>query len=1199
MGDVYRAEDTSTGELVALKRLHAEREERKRARLRFRREYHSLARMRHPRVVEVFDYGVSDDGAFYTMELLDGDDLKSLAPLGAPQACQMLRDIASALAFLHARGLVHRDLTPRNVRCTRSGEVKLIDFGVLATVGSQADLAGTPTFTAPETLEGREVDGRTDLFALGALGYALLTARVPFRARSFDELQAAWRQDLAPPSRYAESVSTALDELILELLCLDPLGRPASAAVVIDRLTAAGGLPRAPDLEVKQGYLASAAMVGRRREMSVLRGGLKDISKERITTAFVEAPSGTGKTRLLREFGLEAQTVGALVASVSCEEVSRGPYGVIAELLHRLVTTWPGAAEVVPGPDTGTIARVLKRLAPLLPRHSTTFPMADPGEERMRVQRAICNWLLAIAAERPVVLLVDDIQRADEASAAVLAALAREQEKVALYLAVALRTGEPIQALTAVSSLRNSVRHVSLTGLNDAEIEQLVRAYFGEVPYAKRLAHWLHETTNGSPLWCSELARHFVDTGVVRYADGLWVLPKEIGSLELPTGLNQAMEGRIGHLSAATRRFAEALAVHGGDLPLPVCVLLAEEMAEEQVFDALGELVAQAVLLQSGDSYHFRHDGLREALLRGLDDDRLCELHLHVGNKLSELGVTEDREAEIGWHLLRGGERQRGAELLELAGNRLYEAQALRDCLEPIEAALEALREAGAPETRTMDLELKLLAAGWVADRAVGARYAEAAVRAYWKHAGIALAARLGPWLGRHLGLIAGILLATIAWLFTLRRPRGPSPANAIVSFSVALGYACGLTYAAARREDLQRFVDLSEPLAVFRNRVPYAAYLGIQTFPDIINGHLGAGADKLSRAIEIVTTDRLTPATETERRFAEAGLRGLRVIIDNNQFHPRLHEDLRTIDELGFRYYQLVVDTARVVRHRYRGEEAKARHVEAAMETASLQLGSWSTDLQILLFAHPAYALCHDVMGLKQCADEIAHFIDDGFRFEARLAVTLGEYHREQGEYVAAERLLREALDELPEVDLLMRQWLGCALAEALLEAGQHEQALREADTVLELGLSPEHGILLPRLRCERIRAMADDALGRRDEAIERLERAIVLAEELDCPVIAGSLHDARARIALDAGDRLSYEVHCARASEWLRPTRNPPLIAALERLTRLGRGDGPSDPGKAEPEPGISDAETYELPSATRRRLLSATTKTTTSAD
>ncbi|MBW2524010.1 MAG: serine/threonine-protein kinase PknK, partial [Deltaproteobacteria bacterium] len=370
MGDVYRAEDTSAGQYVALKRMHSDRKARKKGRLRFRREYHCLATMRHPRVVEVFDYGVADGDAFYTMELLDGEDLKTMAPLRPLQACRMLRDVASALAFLHARGLVHRDLTPRNVRCTQSGEVKLIDFGVLATVGSQADIAGTPTYTAPETVEGREVDGRTDLYALGALGYVLLTARVPYRASSFEELRAAWRQEVTPPSTYAPAVPEALDELILELLCLDPLGRPASAAVVIERLTAAGSLPRAPDLEVKQGYLASAAMVGRVREMAVLREGMKEIAKERITTAFIEAPSGTGKSRLLREFGLEAQLDGALVASVSCEQVSRGPYGAIGELLHRLIKAWPGAAEVVPGSDAGTIARVLKRLAPRLPSHA-------------------------------------------------------------------------------------------------------------------------------------------------------------------------------------------------------------------------------------------------------------------------------------------------------------------------------------------------------------------------------------------------------------------------------------------------------------------------------------------------------------------------------------------------------------------------------------------------------------------------------------------------------------------------------------------------------------------------------------------------------------------------------------------------------------------------------------------------------------
>src|SRR5439155_11151046 len=141
--------------------------------LRFRREFHTMASLAHPNIVEVFDYGFDRGTPYYTMELLDGQDLADLGRVTTHRACGLLRDVASALAFLHARRLLHRDLAPRNVRGTSTGLAKLIDFGVLATTGVSDDIAGTPPLIAPEAFYGRPLDHRYDLYGLGALAYRL------------------------------------------------------------------------------------------------------------------------------------------------------------------------------------------------------------------------------------------------------------------------------------------------------------------------------------------------------------------------------------------------------------------------------------------------------------------------------------------------------------------------------------------------------------------------------------------------------------------------------------------------------------------------------------------------------------------------------------------------------------------------------------------------------------------------------------------------------------------------------------------------------------------------------------------------------------------------------------------------------------------------------------------------------------------
>jgi len=1182
MGAVYRATDVSTGREVALKRLLEGRKAEKRAQLRFEREFHTLASLRHPRIVEAYDYGRDRSGAFYTMELLLGDDLRQMSPLGPAEACRVLRDVASALAFLHARGLIHRDLKPRNVRATASGVVKLIDFGVLTAVGATTELAGTPNYTAPESVYGQPLDGRTDLYALGAVGYVLLTTRSPYAATGFSSLPEVWREPLPPPSTFASDISPALDDLILQLLSLNPLGRPPSAAVVVDLLTAIGGLEREPSIELGRGYLASAAMVGRRREMVQLRAGIEHATHGGNAVATIEAESGTGKSRVLRELALEAKLAGAVVAVAGAERTSGVPYGVVGDLLGELCNAHPNLLRAAPPATVGTLARVFQALRERLGGPEPIVQAADPGEERMRVQSAIGSWLRTIATTQMLVLLVDDVQHADEASMAVLAALARDESARGIYIVVARRLGEPVRAEQAVSLLRQVAQPLSLRGLVENEVLDLVRSYFGDAEHCTRLAAFMHRVSEGSPLLCSELARHLVETNIVRYEDGEWLLPAEFSEKHVPLGLGAAIQRRLDHLGPTVRQVGEVLAVHGGHIALDTAVALVSK-EPVAVFAALDELVRHGVLLEANGMFRFRHDQLREGLLRRIGTQRMPLLHRRVGDRILAEGADEAREAEVGWHLVAGGDRPRGGEMLQRAGTRLFDTQALSDCLAPLEAALEVLVETGAPRHRQMPVLFMLLAAGWVANRKIGAKYAMTAVVMYRDAAGIGLADKLGRHLGRHVGLLLALVLACLRWIVT--GFRGLSPIKALISFPVALGYACALAYAANRRSDVLELVRLVEPLDAFHSRLPFAAYLGMHAFPAIMDGRLGEAESFIERALALLEQDKLTPATEAERHFIEVGLRGLLVISYVNQFDPRLDEQLQRIEALEFRYYHLVAQTARIVRHRYRGEEDKAREIERATEASSLQLGSWSTELQRLLFAHPAYALTHDLSGLKRCADELTAYIDEGFRFEARAALTAAERLRERRQYDQARALIAGVAGSIKPHDFLMRQWLGSTVAATELEAGAPEVALKRAEEVIALGKSEAHGIFLTRLRCERIAGVALVELGRAEDGKRRLLAALELAELRECNALAGHLHESLARVAHAAGDRLSYEVHTARAGTWLLATNNPYLVAVHERLVRLGRDDAGEPAAEAASGSTTGDDDTVEMPKGVRR--------------
>lgn len=221
---------------------------------RFEREARATASLRSPHTIVTYDFGTTADGTFfYAMELLDGVDLKVLVerfgPLPPARVVRFLVQITRSLREAHEKGLVHRDIKPANVMVCRYGSevdfVKVLDFGLVKPLapGSSAPaeptepgvLAGTPAFLAPELALGHaDVDGRADLYSLGALAYWLLTGRLVFEEASAVRTVLAHLQDPpVEPSRYAEEpVPPALNDLVMRLLEKDPARRPQSAAAV-------------------------------------------------------------------------------------------------------------------------------------------------------------------------------------------------------------------------------------------------------------------------------------------------------------------------------------------------------------------------------------------------------------------------------------------------------------------------------------------------------------------------------------------------------------------------------------------------------------------------------------------------------------------------------------------------------------------------------------------------------------------------------------------------------------------------------------------------------------------------------------------------------------------------------------------------------------------------------------------------------
>jgi serine/threonine protein kinase len=272
MGEVYRADDLTLGQPVALKFLPEEASRDESLLERFRNEVRIARRVSHPNVCRVYDVGEVDGNTFFTMEYVDGEDLASLlrriGRLPQDKAVDIARQLCAGLAAAHAKGVLHRDLKPANVMLDGRGQVVITDFG-LAGLNDQihgADIrSGTPAYMAPEQIAGKEVSARSDLYSLGLVLYEVFTGKRAFTAEALAELvRSGGASTPSRPSSVVKDLDPAAERAILRCIEPDPRNRPPSALSVAAALP--GGDPLAAALAA--GETPSPEMVAAAGETS-------------------------------------------------------------------------------------------------------------------------------------------------------------------------------------------------------------------------------------------------------------------------------------------------------------------------------------------------------------------------------------------------------------------------------------------------------------------------------------------------------------------------------------------------------------------------------------------------------------------------------------------------------------------------------------------------------------------------------------------------------------------------------------------------------------------------------------------------------------------------------------------------------------------------------------------------------------------
>lgn len=667
-GVVYRARDPVLRRQVAIKVVppslsSAETEQR------FQREATLVAQMDHPAIVPIFDFGRDDGTLFFVMPVLEGETLRELFQRGGlslGDTLEIVAQVAEALDYSHARDVVHRDIKPENVMVSRERDgrfrVRVMDFGLAqestdTKLTRTGQLPGTLAYLSPEQVLGLPLDGRCDLYALGAMLYEALRGEPPFTGSLYNVLYRIVHDPAPPlPVEATDGLPEGLAALVMACLAKEPAERPPRAGELAQRLRALGaGLGERESARPLHGAPRPAArlshpLIGRAAEMAELERRLDAALGGEGQLILIGGEAGVGKSRLLAEIEERAteRRFRVLRGRFAADDQGlpfHGLYEPIQDYFRwrrgssSALATGPGAAfpsgaysgvappsaasaaalsGVVSGPLSGSAAAPEPIPAELAARLVALFPPLGEVPELRRLalgvtaegpQKALDLFeLLArtygrLAAAEPLLLSLENLHH-DPAAAEALQYIVRRLGASRTVVVATWRSDHVDKAHPLGHLLRDFAGdpravELRLEPLGGADYRALLALWLGAAPLRSELVEKLQAITEGNPLFTREIVASWRSSGELRPDDsGRLSLRDSGGELPaLPATVQQAVAQRLSHLEPELRGVLEVAAVLGRSFSEKALAHLLEEGGAAAILgEAIDELLRQGLL---------------------------------------------------------------------------------------------------------------------------------------------------------------------------------------------------------------------------------------------------------------------------------------------------------------------------------------------------------------------------------------------------------------------------------------------------------------------------------------------------------------------------------------------------------------------------------------------------------------------------
>lgn len=606
MGGIYQAIQEGLARTIAVKILNPEFVNNQNALERFRREALAIAGLKHPNIVTIYDFGVTQNGGSYiAMEYLKGRSLSRILSeekkLTLERTLAIIEPICQALTEAHEKGIIHRDLKPDNIMLEQVGNsqvVKVVDFG-LAKLKQRAEqrritgnlVVGTFDYMSPEQCQSMELEATSDVYSLGIVIYEMLTSQVPFRnASRLATIYQHINDPPRPPRAHAQEIPDRIEKVILKALSKEPSERQQSALELLEEMQVAfqasnksassnsiaslrsssskgqtGYLNRvegrkSPNATLKK-HLIFSYFLSREKELNRLTTEFAFIRSGRTKPIIVLGDAGIGKTELITEFRRRISEGEAIFLSGRFfDYLGTSPYKPLLDSLAthvRQIISQQALFEKIFGELSDRVRDDIANDWNFwnVDKDKSGSLQGGPEGEKYRIFEYLAQVYIKLARHLPIVIWMDDMQWADGLSLNFISYLLRRT------------LGEPIQFIftariqdvtqkghhfqqwqNSVANARN-IEQIQLSGLNLNDIEQYIKLVFSEIDISPLSIDRIWQETQGNPYFLSETLRLLVEEERIVWTGQKWRC-QQLTELNLPSSVVNIVESHL-------RRFKE------------------------------------------------------------------------------------------------------------------------------------------------------------------------------------------------------------------------------------------------------------------------------------------------------------------------------------------------------------------------------------------------------------------------------------------------------------------------------------------------------------------------------------------------------------------------------------------------------------------------------------------------------------------